>query len=179
MRQKLVIAPFDDLETTDRKIGGLLGGLAEAAGAVFGFESGVGERLSVSAGAFDRKRSQFRGEAFLDSLSSRRQGPELLIGITELDIFLPRLNYVFGVADRDRGVAIVSLHRLGPEFYGLPPDDSLMRERILKEITHEVGHVLGLSHCGRADCIMHFSNAISDTDRKGPGFCDVCRMRLG
>ncbi|MCL5883144.1 MAG: archaemetzincin family Zn-dependent metalloprotease [Actinobacteria bacterium] len=178
MQQKLEIVLFDDLEITDRRIGGLLSGLAGAAGAVFGFESEVGERLGVPAGAFDRKRSQFRGEAFLDSLSSRRQGPELLVGITGLDIFLPGLNYVFGVADRDRGVAIVSLHRLGPEFYGLPPDDELLRERILKEITHEAGHVLGLSHCGRADCIMRFSNAIGDTDRKGPGFCDECRVRL-
>ncbi|MHB1361356.1 MAG: archaemetzincin family Zn-dependent metalloprotease [Thermoleophilia bacterium] len=175
---KLLITPFDDLENAGFDVNGLLKHLAREAGAVFGLEAGVGEYLDAPPGAFHRRRGQYRGEDFLDALGGRRRSPRLLMGITGLDIFLPRLNFVFGVADRERGAAVVSLHRLRPEFYGSPPDAGLLLRRALKEVIHEAGHMLGLSHCRRAECIMHFSNAIGDTDSKGPGFCGECRAKL-
>lgn len=152
--------------------------LALAAGEALGLEASVGSSIEVPRDAFNRRRGQYLGEGFLDSLAAWRRGPGLLLGITEADLFLPRLNFVFGVADRFRGVAVVSMHRLRPEFYGDRPDERLFRERILKESIHELGHVLGLTHCEEPDCIMHFSNSIGDTDRKGPGFCGKCQGRL-
>jgi predicted Zn-dependent protease len=31
---------------------------------------------------------------------------------------------------------------------------------------------------GTIGCVMHFSNSLADTDRKVPGFCHSCRLRL-
>ena len=76
---------------------------------------------------------------------------------------------------RTRGVAVISLHRLTPEFYGEAEDPRLLLERAVKEAIHETGHMLGLTHCQRPGCIMRFSNAIADTDNKGPGLCEDCR----
>jgi archaemetzincin len=48
----------------------------------------------------------------------------------------------------------------------------------VKEAVHELGHMFGLDHCSDLRCVMHFSNSLADTDRKGRDFCPSCRARL-
>jgi len=50
--------------------------------------------------------------------------------------------------------------------------------RAVKEAVHELGHTFGLDHCSDPRCVMHFSNMLADTDRKGREFCPSCRARL-
>lgn len=139
----------------------------------------VAGTATVPAPAYDPGRRQYRAEAFLPLLSPWRQEPgDLLLGITTADLFVPRLNFVFGLADPGKGQAVISLARLDPRFYGQPPAPELLAIRALKEAVHEVGHLLGLPHCEDPRCIMFFSNTLADTDRKGPGFCPRCRRRL-
>lgn len=133
----------------------------------------------LPAGAFDSRRSQYAAVEMLAYLARRAESGLTILGITGVDLFAPRLSFVFGIADRAAGTAIISLHRLTPEFYGEPPDPALSRERAVKEAIHELGHVLGLDHCKSAGCIMRFSSMITDTDEKGPGFCGRCSARLG
>jgi archaemetzincin len=73
--------------------------------------------------------------------------------------------------------ALISLWRLKPEFYGEQPDFALYVLRALKEAVHELGHSLGLQHCPRSLCVMHFSNSIFDTDKKQSFFCDQCYLQ--
>ena len=47
--------------------------------------------------------------------------------MTEGDLAIPTLTFVFGQAQLDGPVAVVSLARLRQEFYGLPGDDSVTR----------------------------------------------------
>ena len=75
--------------------------------------------------------------------------------------------------------AVISLARLYPEFYGQPRDPGRFKERAINEAVHELGHLLGLGHCPDPACVMAFSNSLADTDRKGPGFCQPCREKLG
>ena len=96
-----------------------------------------------------------------------------------MDLYVPDLNFVFGEADTYSGVVLISVIRLRQEFYGLRPDKKLFKERAVKEAVHELRHVCGLDHYTHPDCIMYFYNSISDTDRKGPGFCRLCKERLG
>ena len=137
------------------------------------------EALPLPATAYDSRRRQYQAETFLPLLAPHRQSPrDLVLGVTGVDLYVPGLNFVFGLADPGQRCAIISLARLNPEVYGLPSAPRLFKERALKEAVHELGHLLGLGHCANPSCIMFFSNSLADTDRKGPGFCPDCRRRL-
>ena len=101
---------------------------------------------------------------------------EHVLGVTEVDLYAPWLNFVFGEAQPAGRVAIISLFRLRPEFYGEKPNSHLFHERALKEAVHELGHTFGLGHCENTFCVMFFSNSIVDTDRKMARFCDDCHV---
>lgn len=75
-------------------------------------------------------------------------------------------------------IALISVTRLNPEFYGEKPDRAKYYRRILTEAVHELGHAFGLPHCTIPTCVMYFSNSIDDTDRKGYNFCKRCKTRL-
>ena len=97
----------------------------------------------------------------------------LLIG--DIDAYVKGLNFVFGHADPNAGVAAVYTRRLKPEFYGYVPDLMLYAKRAAKEVVHEIGHLLGLGHCTIPGCVMNFSNSIYEVDEKSDDFCDKCR----
>ena len=103
---------------------------------------------------------------------------EKVLGIVDIDLYAPGLNFIFGQADMTSGVALISLCRLRQEFYGLPSDDVLFLDRAAKEAIHELGHTFGLEHCKNARCVMHFSNSLADTDLKQAIFCSKCRPKL-
>ena len=123
-----------------------------------------------------------RQQLFLSTLTSRilRDFPEddgLLLGITDYDLYKTSHRFIFGDADQQRRIAVVSLHRLRSEFYGEDADDNLLFQRTLKECVHELGHALGLKHCYNARCAMYYSNSIFETDNKMSYFCETCDKR--
>jgi archaemetzincin len=124
-------------------------------------------------------RSQYPGAPFLTALAAARaSGEEVVLGVTGVDLTTPGLNFVFGLADPATRCAVISLARLYPEFYGQPRNPGLFKARAVTEAVHELGHLLGLGHCPDPACVMFFSNSLGDTDRKGPGFCVLCRELL-
>lgn len=129
--------------------------------------------------AYDEKRKQYLSSRLLSILRSFRRGlGDRCLGIVDVDLYVPRLNFIFGEADVSSGVAIISLYRLRQERYGLPQDDGLFHGRAIKEAVHELGHTYYLSHCPDVKCVMRFSNCLADTDIKGDGFCPECQRRL-
>ena len=130
--------------------------------------------------ALDPSRGQYLGRVFLPTLATlrRKLGAKAILGVTDLDLYEEGLNFIFGLANRSLGSAVISTRRLRNEFYGLPPDRDLLLERAVKEAMHELGHVFGLDHCPDRRCVMHFSNSIHDTDIKGPLYCPRCEGKL-
>jgi len=132
--------------------------------------------MPIPREAYNSSRRQHHSTHILAKVSNyaRSVEAEHVLGVTEADLYVPTLNFVFGEAQRPGRVAIVSLFRLKPEFYGEPSNNQLFHERALKESVHEIGHTLGLGHCQNPLCIMFFSNSIRDTDRKRAEFCEKC-----
>lgn len=133
--------------------------------------------LSNLAQAYDPERKQYSSSKLLASLE-KSDRDERVVGIADVDLYVPSLNFVFGEADMASGTAIVSLCRLREEYYGLTPDENLFLERATKEIVHELGHTFGLGHCPNNQCVMHFSNSLADTDLKKAYFCSMCRPKI-
>ena len=158
---------------------GVLANLAEDLAFAFEAEVSIGPPLEHPQYAYDSKRKQYHSTAMLSRLKGvPLQEGERLLGIVDLDLYIPGLNFVFGEADVEERVAVISLWRLRQEYYGLPPDERLFGLRTLKEAVHELGHTYGLEHCAEPRCIMYFSSTIEDTDAKGPLFCEQCYRRL-
>ncbi|MFU8796607.1 MAG: archaemetzincin family Zn-dependent metalloprotease, partial [Dehalococcoidia bacterium] len=139
--------------------------LMDRVGRVFGCPTEPGQGLSDLATAFDPQREQYLSTKLL-ALLKNPEGDGRVVGVTEVDLYVPGLNYVFGEADPLSRTAIVSLCRLRQEYYGLEPDERLFFDRAVKEIVHELGHTFGLGHCTDNKCVMHFSNSLADTDFK-------------
>lgn len=138
----------------------------------------IGKGMEEPDYAFNKKRNQYLSSAILDTLLEQKEyAPyEKILAMIDHDLYVPELNFVFGVAT-NRG-AIISITRLRQEFYGLPKDKSLFKKRTFTEAVHELGHTYGLGHCNHLHCVMFFSNTLMDTDRKGPKFCEKCKKNL-
>jgi archaemetzincin len=101
-----------------------------------------------------------------------------LLAVTGRDLFIPVLTFVFGHAQLGGRAGIVSLARLRQEFYGLPADPDIFRERAGKETLHEGGHLFGLVHCAERRCAMSLATGIRQIDSKENSFCPPCTARL-
>lgn len=140
----------------------------------------IGKVLALPRESYNPQKQQYLGERILAALR-RLPLPEggQAVGLADADCYTPGMSFVFGQAVRGGRVAFVALPRLRPSFYGLPHEEDQFRERVLKEVVHELGHTWSLAHCPSVRCVMHFSNTLQDTDAKGVDFCAHCCNRLG
>ena len=137
------------------------------------------QNLGEPAYAFNAERNQYDSATILkEVLSQAPEGAEKVIGITDVDLYIPILTFVFGQAQLGGKGALVSCHRLRQEFYGLQLQKELLKRRMVKEAFHELGHAFGLTHCSDAHCVMHFANSVREIDRKRDKFCPECRKLL-
>jgi len=132
--------------------------------------------LQVSTETFyDKGRKQYHSTSILKMLLNSLPVDSLkLICIVPFDLFIPILTFVFGEAQLNGAVAIVSTARLEQRFYGMPDNHLLLHRRLIKEMKHELGHTFGLLHCKDRACIMSLANNIADVDKKGLTFCESC-----
>jgi archaemetzincin len=146
---------------------------------VFGFPTKVIHSPERPAGAFDARRRQYSSTTILRWVLGRVPADAAkILAITDGDLFIPVLTFVFGEAQLGGKGAVVSTARLQVEFNGLPSRPHLFRARLLKECAHELGHTFGLAHCTVARCVMSRSNTVPEVDAKTDGFCRNCRRWL-
>jgi archaemetzincin len=145
----------------------------------FGFSTKTIQSTIDPEDFYDPARKQYHSTKILkEMLDETPSDARKIIGITSVDLFIPILTFVFGEAQLDGKVGIVSLARLRQDFYGLPPNEALLQRRLTKELKHELGHTFGLIHCSLRECVMSVANTISDVDSKGISFCEGCRELL-
>lgn len=145
----------------------------------FGFHSKVLSSDICLEKTFDHKRLQYNSsDILLQIIANSPPDAVKIIGIVNVDMFIPILTFVFGEAQL-RGIgSVVSLHRLNSKFYGLDEDVRLLSDRLVKEVIHELGHNFGLVHCSNQKCVMKSSTYVEDIDHKSVEMCDRCREEL-
>lgn len=122
-------------------------------------------------------RARYRADKLLDHLNATAtpQHP-VVIGITEKDISFTKGEHfdwgIFGLGEVDGQACVVSTFRLSAR----GADETKLRERLRKVAIHEVGHVTGLLHCPKPDCVMRDAESSIDTvDRETGTFCQECK----
>jgi len=129
--------------------------------------------------AFNASRGQYCSTEILARLAtSADRNAWRTLAVAGFDLYIPILTFVFGEAQLPGTCALVSIHRLRQEVYGLPPDRKLLQERLRKEAVHELGHTLGLTHCSDGSCVMASSHAVEWIDLKTEDFCPACRAQV-
>ena len=139
-------------------------------------------RLPVATGfeperpgeAWDARRRQYETGRILKWLESRHVDAAKVLGLTDVDLFIPILTFVFGEAQLGGRAAVVSTARLAPG--NGARGERVLAERLRKEALHELGHAYGLVHCGNQGCVMGRSPGVTEIDSKGPSFCTDCRL---
>ncbi|XP_039879206.1 archaemetzincin-2 isoform X2 [Simochromis diagramma] len=127
-----------------------------------------------------------------------------IVGITMIDLY-PKdsWNFVFGQASLTEGMGVFSFARYDDNFYKrsyagrlkkhlqprqedysvfdgyyTPPITSSLLLRSCKTMTHEIGHMFGISHCQWLSCVMQGSNHLDESDRRPLDFCPICLRKL-
>jgi archaemetzincin len=128
------------------------------------------------ANTLDVRRQQHHSTAILRWLREHRP-PEAtkLLGITDVDLYIPVLTFVYGEAQLNGPCAVVSTARLAAP--AAAPDGRLAAARLVKECVHELGHTFGLLHCDRPACVMSRSVNVAAVDAKSGSLCPDCRLQ--
>ncbi|MCK4339784.1 MAG: archaemetzincin family Zn-dependent metalloprotease [Candidatus Cloacimonetes bacterium] len=146
---------------------------------IFNCNSTILEGIGKPSYAFNRNRNQYSAHIILKEIIHLTQDDaQKIIGVANIDLHIPILTFVFGLAQLDGNAAIMSLYRLRQEYYGLPSNRALLLERATKEAVHEIGHTFGLTHCLNNRCVMHTSNSVRKVDNKDNSFCNSCSTIL-
>ena len=131
----------------------------------------LSEARSVPASFINRTREgqiQYLASEFERAMAHERG--DRVLAVTDVDLFERGSNFVFGRATIQDRYAVISVARFGSDGH-----DKLL-DRSAKTAIHELGHTLGLLHDdANPDCVMHFSEKLEDTDRKGRAFCARCK----
>ena len=126
--------------------------------------------------ARDPEREQYHSTRILEVLAEKAPARAVkVLGITQVDLFIPILTYVFGEAQLGGMSCVVSSFRLNASDV-LGDSETSFHERMVKEAIHELGHTFKLRHCEEESCIMHYCRSTQDVDRKSNALCRYCRV---
>lgn len=125
------------------------------------------------ADTWDPRRGQHSSTTTLRWLAQHRpHEARKMLAVTDVDLFIPVLTFVFGEAQLGGRVAVVSTARLGMGADGR----RLLSSRLIKECVHELGHTFGLLHCATPGCVMGRSSNLPSVDAKASRLCPDCRL---
>lgn len=153
----------------------LLRWLSSALGERLGLVTLPGNPLAVRSSWWCDRPGQLCSNDLVDALIERDEPhhpfppADWSLAVTAADLYAESRDYVFGEAALGGAWAVVSTARLGD-----PGDPDRLRARLLKEALHELGHLAGLEHCDRPQCVMSPSPRPADIDRKEDRFCSRC-----
>lgn len=143
--------------------------------------------------AYTPERDQYNAEQILSKIHQSfpdRPTSQLIIALTNVNIYSGRLNFVFSSSHRTNKVAIVSSYYLDSEIFTPSVVDEdfqihlhvseIINDRILKTTLRVMGSMVGLNSNlrNRPECVMNFSNSLAELDAKKIAWCNDDEDRL-
>lgn len=104
--------------------------------------------------------------------------PDAVVFVTDLDLYRPDVEAVFGDIDARNRVAVFSVRRLREAFYRRKADPGKQRARVVKVILQAIGRLKGLPECREPRCVLSATGALADIDMKDERFCAACGRKL-
>lgn len=79
----------------------------------------IGKEVEIPFEAYNNSRKQYEASEMIKKVSKTVNipGKGKILAVTEKDTYSKDLNFVFGQAQKPGKIALISLHRLKPEFY--------------------------------------------------------------
>lgn len=145
----------------------------------YGLEVRLLPRVELPQAAYYAARRRYRAERLLDFLEPRLPADgERILGLTGADISTTKGKVydwgVMGLGSIDGASGVLSAYRCHKKSRG--PEHA--RERLGKVAVHEMGHTLGLQHCGTPGCLMHDGEGSVLTSDTEYDLCPRCRAIL-
>jgi archaemetzincin len=145
-----------------------------------GSPAGLDGVTSRDRSMFGRKVRQYLTTDLLDKVLPPLVPKDglCLLGVTMEDLYPEASwNYVFGQASLGQRVGVYSLVRFYPAFWGeaeSPAAEQKGLKRSLATLVHETGHMFGVHHCQKYECVMNGSNSLGESDRRPIHLCPEC-----
>ena len=131
----------------------------------------------IIAASYNSRRNQVDIRDLINNFRKVNKPKPNVIDIIfiDRDLYIDGRSYIFSATHLATKTITISIFRLAYALnLGVDEGRSLFRERIYKELIHEIGHLIGLDHCMNETCVMSFSPDIPHLDRKLPMLCSVC-----
>ena len=129
----------------------------------------------------DPARGQHLAGPFLAGLRSSIAGagaPDVTLFVTDVDLYKPSTDGVFGDIDAPGHAAVLSVRRLREPFYKRKADPAKARARLVKLALYALGRACGMPECREAGCALSMTSALADIDLKSEKYCASCWRRL-
>lgn len=159
----------------------LLEDLGGALAAELGVQWSLGDALPMDESWRETDSGLYRSIHLIHALMDRMEGGKgkprrtWRLAIADAGLCAEGVGEVLGEAAVEGCCAAVAVQPLRA---GSGADGEVLRARLLTEAVHEIGHLAGVAHCGRASCVMYPSLHIAESDLKGHTFCPECRRTL-
>jgi predicted Zn-dependent protease len=98
--------------------------------------------------------------------------------VTDVDLYKPQTDGVFGDIDAASHVAVISVRRLREAFYKRKADPAKARARLVKLALYALGRARGLPECRDKGCALFTTTALADIDLKPEKYCAACWRRM-
>jgi archaemetzincin len=135
--------------------------------------------LPIPGPSYNVIKKKYLSSAICEKVRSSLPADALFaLALTDVDTYDNSSNFVYNYAGSEEKVGLISLHRLNSSPGSHAEAADLFFQRILKEATHEIGHLMGFRHCFNSICVMYFSYSLNDTDKKETFFCQECEKKL-
>lgn len=147
--------------------------------AFYHFDLVVAPSEALPRDAFYAPRQRYRAERLLDYLQTRlSEGDDRILGLTSADISTTKGSVfdwgILGLATIDGRTCVLSSYRCQRRVRRAVD----ARIRLGKVAVHEIGHTLGIEHCGSPGCLMRDAEGSVLTIDGERDLCERCRRHL-